>query len=114
LRLTVHRRDRHLNDREPPIRVDVLRQLLSRASRCTPAILPGSGSSSPHKLTNVSGTLFFIANDGMTGRELWKSDGTDTSLLYEYETVASRRARRQLVQRDVQCIRKSGGDGKSR
>ncbi|MBV8386489.1 MAG: hyalin, partial [Acidimicrobiia bacterium] len=27
-------------------------------------------------LTNVNGTLFFSANDGMHGRELWKSDGT--------------------------------------
>ena len=27
--------------------------------------------------TNVSGTLFFKANDGVHGYELWKSDGTD-------------------------------------
>ena len=27
-------------------------------------------------LTNVNGTLFFTANDGTNGRELWKSDGT--------------------------------------
>jgi ELWxxDGT repeat protein len=27
-------------------------------------------------LTNVGGTLFFVANDGGTGPELWKSDGT--------------------------------------
>ncbi|MCL4202554.1 MAG: autotransporter-associated beta strand repeat-containing protein, partial [Pirellulaceae bacterium] len=28
-------------------------------------------------LTNVNGTLFFTANDGANGYELWKSDGTD-------------------------------------
>jgi ELWxxDGT repeat protein len=27
-------------------------------------------------LTDVSGTLFFRADDGTTGRELWRSDGT--------------------------------------
>jgi ELWxxDGT repeat protein len=30
-----------------------------------------------YSLTNVSGTLFFTANDGSTGRELWKTDGTE-------------------------------------
>lgn len=29
-----------------------------------------------HSLTDVNGTLFFIANDGSSGWELWKSDGT--------------------------------------
>ena len=33
-------------------------------------------SSSPNFLTDVDGTLFFIANDGPTGNELWRSDGT--------------------------------------
>ena len=33
-------------------------------------------SSSPLYLTNVDGTLFFSADDGSNGRELWKSDGT--------------------------------------
>jgi ELWxxDGT repeat protein len=28
-------------------------------------------------LTNVNGTLFFIADDGVHGAELWKSDGTE-------------------------------------
>jgi ELWxxDGT repeat protein len=30
----------------------------------------------PRYLTNVNGTLFFAANDGTHGLELWKSDGT--------------------------------------
>jgi len=34
-------------------------------------------SSEPDYLTNVSGTLFFMANDGVHGLELWKSDGTE-------------------------------------
>lgn len=32
-------------------------------------------SSDPRNLTNVNGTLFFTANDGTHGEELWKSDG---------------------------------------
>ncbi|MEQ1845807.1 MAG: ELWxxDGT repeat protein, partial [Nitrospira sp.] len=32
--------------------------------------------SSPSHLTNVNGTLFFTANNGVNGRELWKSTGT--------------------------------------
>jgi ELWxxDGT repeat protein len=42
-----------------------------------PGPLPfGASSSSPRNLTNVNGTLYFTANDGFHGRELWKSDGT--------------------------------------
>ena len=44
---------------------------------------PGQGhlarrydGSYPDDLTAVGGTLFFAADDGATGRELWKSDGT--------------------------------------
>jgi ELWxxDGT repeat protein len=33
-------------------------------------------SASPIQLTPVNSTLFFSADDGATGRELWKSDGT--------------------------------------
>jgi ELWxxDGT repeat protein len=42
-------------------------------------IFPGAlsgGNSDPIHLTNVNGTLFFNANDGESGHELWKSDGT--------------------------------------
>ncbi|OYD92880.1 hypothetical protein CDG76_19380 [Nostoc sp. 'Peltigera membranacea cyanobiont' 210A] len=40
-------------------------------------INPGGASSSPQNLTNVNGTLYFRANDGSGGFELWKSDGTE-------------------------------------
>jgi ELWxxDGT repeat protein len=36
----------------------------------------GSRGSFPGDLINVSGTLFFTANDGSHGRELWRSNGT--------------------------------------
>ena len=42
----------------------------SRTSR------PGAASSYPSGLTDVGGTLFFTADDGSHGTELWKSDGT--------------------------------------
>src|SRR5262249_29458398 len=32
-------------------------------------------SSNPANLTNVNGTLFFTANDGVDGIQLWQSDG---------------------------------------
>src|SRR5262245_24833826 len=31
----------------------------------------------PSGLVDVNGTLYFVADDGTNGRELWKSDGTD-------------------------------------
>ncbi len=41
---------------------------------------PGTADSTPvnnpAKLTNVGGTLYFTADDGADGRELWSSDGT--------------------------------------
>jgi ELWxxDGT repeat protein len=37
-------------------------------------VVPGGG---PKDLTNLNGTLFFTADDGAHGRELWKSDGTE-------------------------------------
>jgi ELWxxDGT repeat protein len=39
-------------------------------------INPGSGSSDPSNLTVVGSTLFFWADDGSSGAELWKSDGS--------------------------------------
>ena len=35
----------------------------------------------PQFLTNVQGTLFFIMDDGQSGLELWKSDGTEAGTI---------------------------------
>ncbi len=40
------------------------------------AVEYGRYGSFPNELTNVNGTLFFAANDGIHGTELWKSNGT--------------------------------------
>jgi len=37
---------------------------------------PGEEGSAPRNLTGVHGALFFSADDGVHGNELWKSDGT--------------------------------------
>jgi ELWxxDGT repeat protein len=42
---------------------------------------PNPLSSSPGNFTDISGTLFFIAQDYTHGRELWKSDGTKAGTL---------------------------------
>src|SRR5436853_4546420 len=48
-----------------------------------PAVAQGSRAatasplgSEPQHLTNVAGRMFFSADDGANGRELWRSDGT--------------------------------------
>jgi uncharacterized repeat protein (TIGR01451 family) len=48
----------------------------AQGTRLVKDIDPTLRGSSPSELTNVNGTLFFIADDGTTGREIWKSDGT--------------------------------------
>ncbi len=54
-------------------------------------INPGSGNSTPYSLTNVDGTLYLVADDGVNGYELWKSDGTEigTVLVKNFIPVGS-------------------------
>jgi ELWxxDGT repeat protein len=42
---------------------------------------PGGLSLYYSSLTNVNGTVFFTADDGTHGRQLWKSDGTDAGTM---------------------------------
>jgi ELWxxDGT repeat protein len=44
-------------------------------------IYPGSGTSYPIDLTVFNNALYFSADDGVNGRELWKYDGTTVSLV---------------------------------
>jgi len=44
---------------------------------------PGYPATTPDLLTNVAGTLYFVANDGANGRELWRVDGSGTAKLVE-------------------------------
>jgi ELWxxDGT repeat protein len=49
------------------------------AADAAPALVKdinAGGSSGPKYLVDVAGTLFFTANDGIHGRELWRSNGT--------------------------------------
>jgi ELWxxDGT repeat protein len=39
-------------------------------------IRPGAGGSNPNGLASFNGHLYFDANDGVNGFELWRSDGT--------------------------------------
>ena len=43
-------------------------------------LLPGIDSGSPRELTRFRGTVYFTANDGLRGRELWKLVEPDTSV----------------------------------
>ena len=39
-------------------------------------IVPGVGSAFPEELTAINDKVYFRADDGINGHELWKSDGT--------------------------------------
>jgi ELWxxDGT repeat protein len=45
----------------------------------------GPASSSPSQITVVGGRAFFVADDGVTGNELWVTDGTGTFLVADIE-----------------------------
>lgn len=46
-------------------------------------INPGAGQSLADQLTNVNGTLFFVANDGVNGAELWRVNGSGIAEIVE-------------------------------
>ena len=48
----------------------------------------------PPDLTAVGGTLFFTADDGVHGRELWKSDGTKAGTVLVKDITPRRRCQR--------------------
>ena len=50
-------------------------------------IRPGPLGSEPRMLTAASGQLFFTADDGIHGRELWKSDGTTAGTVLVQDLV---------------------------
>jgi ELWxxDGT repeat protein len=49
-----------------------------RAAHLVKDIAPGQEGSSAHDFTVLAGSLYLVANDGAHGRELWKSDGSET------------------------------------
>jgi ELWxxDGT repeat protein len=54
------------------------RRLLLAAAELVRDIAVVTLPSDPESLTNVNGTIYFAADDGVSGRELWKSNGTSS------------------------------------
>ena len=50
-------------------------------------IRPGNATSAPNKLKNLNGTLYFEANDGTNGKELWRVNSSGVAELVE-DTIA--------------------------
>jgi ELWxxDGT repeat protein len=69
------RRSGHFR-RAAHLRLEPLEDRTAPATFLLKDIRPGAFSSFPQQMVNVNGVIFFIANDGSTGYELWKSDGT--------------------------------------
>ena len=45
-------------------------------------IRAGSGSSNPNDFASIGNTLYFTADDGYTGIELYSNTGVDTEVTY--------------------------------
>lgn len=57
--------------------LSILNGLIVEAQTLVKDIKPFRASSNPEQLTSVNGILYFVADDGIHGKELWKSDGTE-------------------------------------
>ncbi len=64
--------------RPAQLRLEQLEDRTAPATFLLKDISPGASSSAPQHMVNVNGVLFFLADDGSTGLELWKSDGTSS------------------------------------
>jgi trimeric autotransporter adhesin len=51
-------------------------------------INPAAGHSSPNGFLSFGGFLYFSASDGTNGSELWRTDGTTTTLVKDINTTA--------------------------
>ena len=76
----------------------------SRTSISAPA------APSPTYLTNVNGTLFFTADDGTNGTELWKSDGTEagTVMVKDIDRGPTPGPHRTLTERQRHAVLRCG------
>lgn len=59
-----------------------------RAAARVRDIAPGPTSSGPRNFTVFQGLLYFLADDGVRGEELWRSDGTDGGTVLVRDVVS--------------------------
>lgn len=59
-----------------PSGTSMVKDINTQAPTASMQVVGIFSGSYPTHLTNVNGTLYFVANDGVNGNELWKSDGT--------------------------------------